>query len=179
MESFFEAWVETVLRRVVPKVGGLLKTGRKRETVFPLSWEPPYLGSQRSLVPDLILQLERITIIVDAKYKRHWEELQHRSWHKQADELREEHRADLFQVLAYANLAHTSDVICCLVYPCSKGNWESLVERGRVFHKSELPDRGRRVRVWLAAMPMEADTERVAAEFARQLRSALVDQQGT
>jgi len=42
-----------------------------------------------------------------------------------------------------------SGVVCCLVYPCSLATWGSLVRRGRLFHQSELPNRGRRVRVWL------------------------------
>ena len=48
--------------------------------------------------------------------------------------------------------------------------WESLVRRGRLFHESELPNRGRRVRVWLTAMPMCAAAERVASPFQKQLR---------
>jgi hypothetical protein len=171
MEQFFEAWVETVLRNVTQKSGGFLRTGRRRETVSPLSWEPPYLGSQRSLVPDLILELENVAVIVDAKYKRHWEELQQGGWRGQTDEMREQHRADLLQVLAYANLVNAPEVVCCLVYPCSVRTWESLVRRGRLFHQSELPNRGRRVRVWLTAVPMSASAERVASAFTHQLRS--------
>lgn len=48
IDQFFEAWVETVIRKVAQRVGGRLKTGRLRETVSPLAWEPPYAGSQRS-----------------------------------------------------------------------------------------------------------------------------------
>jgi hypothetical protein len=51
MEQFFEAWVETVMRSVARQMGGTLKVGRRRETVSPLAWDPPYLGSQRSLAP--------------------------------------------------------------------------------------------------------------------------------
>src|SRR5207342_103544 len=58
MEQFFEAWVETVMRCVARNAGGILKTGRQRETVAALAWSPPYLGSQRSLVPDMILELD-------------------------------------------------------------------------------------------------------------------------
>jgi hypothetical protein len=118
MEQFFEAWVETVLRTVALRTGGILSAARRRQTVSALSWEPPYTGSQRSLVPDLVLELDGITLIVDAKYKRHWEELQERSWHEQKGDLHEQHRQDLLQVLAYANLAAQARVICCLVYPC-------------------------------------------------------------
>jgi hypothetical protein len=63
MEQFFEAWVETVMRCVARSVGGILKTGRQRETVAALAWSPPYLGSQRSLVPDMILELDQTSFI--------------------------------------------------------------------------------------------------------------------
>lgn len=171
MELFFEAWVETILRKAAPRTGGFLKAGRRRETVSPLAWEPPSLGSQRSLVPDLILESDNLAVIVDAKYKRHWEEMQDRTWGGQPDELREQHRTDLLQVLAYANLVSAREVVCCLVYPCSMTTWESLARRGRLFHQVELPQRGRRIRVWLTAVPMSAAADRVASRFADQLRS--------
>jgi 5-methylcytosine-specific restriction endonuclease McrBC regulatory subunit McrC len=170
MEQFFEAWVETVLQNVARKTAGVLKVGRRRETVSPLAWEPPYSGSQGSLVPDLILELETAAIIVDAKYKRHWEELQDGGWRGQTEELREQHRLDLLQVLAYANLVSSRDVVCCLVYPCSATTWESLVKRGRLFHKSELPNRGRRVRVWLTGMPMAASADLIGSLFSDHIR---------
>jgi hypothetical protein len=79
METFFEAWVETVMRNVARHLGGTLKTGRRRETVSSLAWDPPFLGSQRSLVSDMVLELEGRSLIINAKYKRHWEQLQQRS----------------------------------------------------------------------------------------------------
>jgi hypothetical protein len=171
MEQFFEAWVETVMRVVSQRTGGLLKVGRRRETVSPLAWEPPYVGSQRSLIPDLILEAENLSVVVDAKYKRHWEELQEHGWRAQEEDLRDKHRADLLQILAYANLASTKEVVCCLVYPCSTRTWESLARRGRLFHCSELPNRGRRIRVWLTAIPMSAAADHVAISFSEKLRS--------
>jgi hypothetical protein len=171
MEQFFEAWVETVMRVVARQVGGTLKVGRRRETVSPLAWDPPYLGSQRSLIPDMILEHEGVSVIVDAKYKRHWEELQHGGWYEQDETLHDRHRADLLQVLAYGNLATSANIVCCLVYPCSQQTWESLSARGRLFHHAELPNRGRRVRVWLTAVPMGAAATSVAAPFSTQLRT--------
>jgi hypothetical protein len=173
MDRFFEAWVETVMRDVARSACMTLKTGRSRETVAPLAWDPPYAGSQRSFVPDLVIESERMSLIVDAKYKRHWEELQHDSWHAQSAELREQHRADLLQVLAYANLAAAREVVCCLVYPCSPRTWESLAARERLFHRAELPNRGRRVQVWLTAIPMGTSVATISAPFCRQLRTEL------
>jgi hypothetical protein len=172
MEQFFEAWVETVMRTVALSTGGSLRVARCRETVSPLSWEPPYTGSQRSLIPDLLLELEGITVVVDAKYKRHWEELQERGWHGQEADVREQHRQDLLQVLAYANLPTSASVICCLVYPCSMATWDSLRERGRLFHQAELPSAGRRIQVWLTAVPMCAAVSQYAGPLAERIRRA-------
>ncbi|MBV6430924.1 MAG: hypothetical protein IANPNBLG_01046 [Bryobacteraceae bacterium] len=173
MELFFEAWVETVLRAVAVRTGGRLRTGRKRETVSPLAWEPPYLGSQRSLVPDLIFELDGCTLVVDAKYKRHWEELQHGRWAAKEDVLHEEHRRDLLQVLAYASLAETQLVVCCLVYPCSSTTWESLRQRRRLFHKAEMVVRSRRILVWLTAVPMCAAVDAIARPLAEEIHITL------
>lgn len=172
MDQFFEAWVETVLRKVALRTGGALTVGRRRQTVSPLSWDPPYVGSQGSLVPDLILELDGITLILDAKYKRHWEELQEHSWLEQEHDLREQHRQDLLQILAYTNLATQRRVICCLAYPCYLKIWESLEQRGRLFHVAELPSRGRRVQVWLTALPMDSTVERFARPLADRIRKA-------
>lgn len=170
MERFFEAWVETILRIVALKTGGTLKVGRINQTVSPISWNPPYLGSQRSLIPDAILEMEGLSFIVDAKYKRHWEELQEGNWYGQDATLREEHRQDLLQVLAYANLAATTRIICCLVYPCTLKIWESLNRRGLTFHQAQLPVRERMVQVWLTALPMCAPGDRYAGPLAEQIR---------
>lgn len=174
MDRFFEAWVETVFRVVAQRTGGQLRVGRKRETVHPVNWEPPYVGSQKSLVPDIWLEWDSATLIVDAKYKRHWEELQQHSWFNVEEQLREQHRNDLFQVLAYANLARTPNVIACLAYPCSPQSWNSLTERGRVIHQAELTVGSRSLHLWLTALPMATAVERIAVPLADALRRMLV-----
>jgi len=171
MDQFFEAWVETILRNVARHVGGRLKVGRNRETTAPLVWEPPYLGSQKSLVPDLWLEWEDRTLIVDAKYKRHWEELQQGAWSSATEMVRQEHRQDLLQVLAYANLARTRNITACLVYPCSQATWESLNGRGRLFHRADLQVHEKVLGVWLTAIPMMAAVDRTSAPLVGQLRT--------
>ena len=170
MDNFFEAWVETVFRIVAKRSGGILKAGRRRETVAAISWEPPFLGSQKSLVPDLILDAENMTLIIDAKYKRHWEEMEYRSWNLQTDDLREQHRADLLQVLAYANLTSAGRVVCCLVYPCALATWQSLRDRGRLFHRASLPYHSRQIDVWLTAVPMHAQLDLIASPLVEQMQ---------
>jgi hypothetical protein len=172
MDQFFEAWVETAFHLVAQRTGAQMKVGRKRETTHPVNWDPPYLGSQKSLMPDVWLQWDNTTLIVDAKYKRHWEELQH-SWSRAEEELREQHRNDLLQVLAYANLARTSKVIACLAYPCSPQSWASLRERGRLINRAELTVGSRSLHLWLTALPMATALERVVSPLVDEVRRAL------
>jgi 5-methylcytosine-specific restriction endonuclease McrBC regulatory subunit McrC len=173
MDKFFEAWVETVLRVVAQRTGGQIKVARKRETTYPINWEPSYLGSQKSLAPDIWLEWDSATLIVDAKYKRHWEEVQQHSWWSVEKELREQHRSDLLQVLAYANLARTSTVIGCLAYPCSAENWNSLRKRGFLIHRAELAVGSRAVHIWLTAVPMATAVERIAVPLADDVRKRI------
>ena len=76
MEQFFEAWVETLMSHVARQIGAIMRSGRERQTIVPLNWDPPYLGSQKSLIPDVVIERDDLTIIVDAKYKEHWDYLQ-------------------------------------------------------------------------------------------------------
>jgi len=154
MEAFFESWAETILARVSLKIGGALRTQRQRQTVSPLNWSPPYLGSQKSLVPDIVLERENQTVILDAKYKQHWEEMQEHRWLDLEKEIRERHRADLLQVLAYANLSTKRRTTVCLAYPCLEDTWKSLRERKQLFHRASIGAGTRRVDLVLTAFPM-------------------------
>jgi McrBC 5-methylcytosine restriction system component len=170
MESFFEAWAETLIARVARRCGGVLKTGRRRETIVPLGWNPPYLGSQKSLVPDIVLERDDLTVIVDAKYKDHWEEMQEHRWLNLDEDLRERHRADLLQVLAYSTIARTPNVLVCLAYPCREETWRSLRDRGRLFHRATLPSAERRIDLLLTAFPLSTRVlEEVVGETAKQI----------
>ncbi len=169
METFFEAWVETVFRTLARRIGGVVKTGRERRTLAPLEWMPPFLGSQRYLLPDVVLERGETTIIADAKYKEHWEELQVHRWGDWESELRERHRADLLQVLAYANVATTPHVVVCLAYPCARETWSSLRERGRLFHRAALGAGARRLDILLTAVPMGVAVSETVGALSREL----------
>ncbi|MHB8986239.1 MAG: 5-methylcytosine restriction system specificity protein McrC, partial [Eubacteriales bacterium] len=172
MEEFFEAWMETIAKVLTRRIGGVLHVGRKRETIAPLVWDPPYVGSQRYLMPDLILERlsspesEKETVIFDAKYKGHWEDLNYDRWGKLDEELRERHRADLLQVLAYSTLSEAKKITGCLVYPCKKRTWESLKKRGMLYHKASLNAGRRSVNLVLTAIPMDAELEEIVQMLA-------------
>lgn len=173
METFFEAWVETVASRLARNTGGIVKTGRMRETITPLGWSPPYFGSQRYLLPDIILEREQETIIFDAKYKNHWEELSREGWYGLDKELQERHRSDLLQVLAYSTMFASKRVVSCLVYPCRIQTWHSLLHRQRPFHKASVRAGSRRVDLVLTAIPMGLNPEEVCPVLERALRAEM------
>ncbi len=171
MDQFFEAWVETIVNKLAASTGGLLRSGRKRETLLPLSWEPPYSGSQRYLLPDLVMERESETVIFDAKYKSHLEELNREGWSGLEEDFRVQHRSDLLQVLAYSSVFEGKNVTCCLAYPCHSGTWHSLLQRGRPFHRASLRAGNRNIQLVLTAVPMGID----AHEIVPVLQDAVVN----
>jgi len=129
-------------------------------------------------MPDLIIERDEVSCIVDAKYKDHWEDLNVDSWMRLEEEIRNRHRHDVHQILAYAAtheagvigainssgeyLFDTSDrksIICCLMYPCTRETWLSLVSRNRHIHEAELGHSGQNIRLMLTAMPFQLPDE--------------------
>lgn len=105
-------------------------------------------------MPDIVLEREDQTVIIDAKYKQHWEEMQEHRWSNLEEEIRERHRADLLQVLAYANLSTKPRTTVCIAYPCLEETWISLRERKQLFHRASVGAGTRRVDLVLTAFPM-------------------------
>ena len=170
MDGFFEAWLECVLERVVRQTGGTLRRGRLRQTVLPVRWERPAHRTQLSLIPDFVLESPGLTLIADAKYKRHLEELASGGWNEAAEEVRESHRQDLLQALAYSGLFASPRLTALLAYPCMKDTWDSLRRRRQTIHKAAVGAAGRCVELWLAAVPMAARVEEAAEPLIEAIR---------
>jgi 5-methylcytosine-specific restriction endonuclease McrBC regulatory subunit McrC len=124
-------------------------------------------------MPDIWLEWESTTLIADAKYKRHWEELREIGWAGVDEYLRDKHRTDLLQVLAYANLARTQQVIACLIYPCSLETWTRLRDLNRLLHRAEITAGSRRVKVWLTAIPISSETGKIADPLVAECQKVL------
>jgi len=92
-------------------------------------------------------------MIVDAKYKAHLAELDESGWEGFTDEVRDAHRADLHQVLAYASLYDADSVTAVLIYPLRQTTWESIRQQGRDVSRAELLHGGRLVRLELRGLP--------------------------
>src|ERR1035438_4516141 len=107
------------------------------------------------------------------QYGRAISEWRAQSWSRLEELLREQHRTDMLQVLAYANLACTPKVIACLTYPCSPESWHSLKKRGRLIHRASLSAGSRSVQLWLTAVPMAAAVDAISTSIADELRIAL------
>jgi len=154
MESLFEAYIEALVSKFAKQYGGKIKTGRLRETIVPIEWHPSFTGSQKFLVPDIVIERGEEHIIIDAKYKDHWEDLNIETWYDLEKEIRERHRVDLFQILAYSSMVDKKKITCCLIYPCKKETYESLKSRNRLTHKAIISMNNRIIDLVLTAIVM-------------------------
>lgn len=173
MDAFFEAWVEVLAKRLSRMIGGNLRIGRLRETIVPIQWDTAYASTQKYLQPDLILELEDTTIILDAKYKRHWEEFQDVRWTEAAGIIKDEHRDDLMQVLAYSNLSSTTKTIACLVYPCQPDTYFQMLAHQRHAFHATIPAAGRQIEVIMTAVPMNDNLDEVTGHLAHTIKYAM------
>jgi hypothetical protein len=156
LHQLWENYVEAQVRREASLVGGSVRVGRKRETVFPLEWTDPSHRSLGHLVPDIVVFTRNVVHVVDAKYKAHLAELDEQGWQRFTDDAREAHRADIHQVLAYAALYSADEVSASLVYPLRHATYEALARRGRDRSVAHLLHGARRVRLELRGVPFGA-----------------------
>jgi hypothetical protein len=130
MEAFFEAWVESIAEAIALRVGATLKVGRRGDTRIRVQWQPQFAGSLQSLLPDAVLVRDGLVIVFDAKYKGHAREITRLGWRDTPESIREQHRHDVHQMLAYVGLFDSPRRIGLLVYPCELDEWTDLVNRG-------------------------------------------------
>jgi len=153
LNSLWERYVETVMRREASVQGGIVRVGRSRETLVPLDWSDPSHRSMGHLLPDIVVTYRARVDVVDAKYKAHLAELDEHGWRAFTEDTREAHRADVHQVLAYAALFEAPEVRAILIYPLRESTWRSLHARGRDVSVAELFSGRRRVRLELRGLP--------------------------
>jgi 5-methylcytosine-specific restriction endonuclease McrBC regulatory subunit McrC len=153
LPDLWEHYVEALIRRETSLVGGSVRVGRKRETVFPIEWSDPSHRSLGHLVPDIVVFHARSVHVVDAKYKAHLAELDEQGWQRFTDDTRESHRADIHQVLAYASLYSADEISASLVYPLRRSTFDALARRGRDRSVAHLLHGARQVRLELRGVP--------------------------
>jgi len=153
LEQLWENYVEALIRREAALDGGIVRVGRLRETVFPIEWSDPSHRSLGHLVPDIVVVRGRVVHIVDAKYKAHLAELDEHGWQRFTDDVREAHRADVHQILAYASLYEADEIRASLLYPLRQGTYDALKSRGRDRSAASLLHGSRRVHLELRGIP--------------------------
>ena len=153
LPRLWEMYVESVYRKETALVGGVMKVGRLGETVFPLEWSDPTHRTLGHLVPDIVIHRGQEVHVVDAKYKSHLVEIDETDWRRMETEVRDAHRADLHQVLAYASLYEAQEVTATLAYPLRHSTYVSLREQHRDRSFAELEHGGRVVHLELRGLP--------------------------
>jgi hypothetical protein len=113
---------------------------------------------------------------IDAKYKDHLRRMTVQDWSALPAALRDSHRADLHQALAYAMLAESRCVDTLLVYP---GATESAVDLGTIeptFALADLVAGERHIRLGLSSIPFgfqgPAHRDSVLSAWEKTLRNA-------
>lgn len=169
METFFEGWVESIAEGVASRIGASLKAGRTGDTRVAMDWKPNFAGSLNSLLPDVVLLREDLAIVIDAKYKSHARDLVRLGWRETPETVRERHRSDLHQVLAYAGLFDAPRIAGLLMYPCEPDEWIGLVNRGLDVVTARVGARGRETTLARISVPFgghfDAVVERVVGEI--------------
>jgi hypothetical protein len=146
VEEVWEHWVAHVMADLAPRLGLTLLRGA--ETKHALHWRGSF-QSMTALIPDAGLRGRNRLVWVDAKYKAHLTLLARKGWQGVADHIREAHRADLHQALAYASLANVDQVDTMLAYPTTSR--DALVSTPAAV--ASIVAGRRRVRLLLAALP--------------------------
>ncbi len=107
----FEKYVQFMFKQVSLEIGATQLNNYKirRSSHFSPLWSLNYLE------PDIILIKNNLDIVIDAKYKSHLFNLK-----STTEELKEEHRKDVHQLLAYTAFTKNKNKVGILCYPYSK-----------------------------------------------------------
>jgi hypothetical protein len=153
LDRLWELFVAAHVAGLTRVSGGQLFVGHRGQTVFPLHWSDPSLRSLGHLAPDLVLRRHDEIRVFDAKYKAHFAELDEAGWLRMSDDVRDSHRADMHQVLAYAALFDAAKITATLVYPLRPSTFAALRSRGRDVARARLFHGGRQLTLELQGLP--------------------------
>jgi hypothetical protein len=175
--QLFERWVETVFRGWAKSIGGNLRTANSGDAIVSLIWSNSRIKSLAHLAPDIVVETSDTAYIIDAKYKGFFEELDDDRWWEISDEIRNEHRHDLHQVLAYASLYDKPRVVSLLAYPVFKSTYLRLSSIGNSISRACIPLQNKQVEVGILGLPLVTDgeiTQKRVEETLLQLVNPLV-----
>ncbi len=107
----FEKFVQYIFREFAKEFGGTLLSNYKFKglSISRNSWELNHVE------PDAIFQKEELLVFIDAKYKSHLY-----NKYGNSELLRNEHRQDIHQIMAYTSFSKTQSKYGILCYPAEK-----------------------------------------------------------
>jgi len=108
----FEKFVQYIFTEVEKDIGGSLFSNHK---IYSSNKKSHYPWMLKHIEPDAVYRKNDILIFIDAKYKSNL-------YNKRSsnDSLKEEHRRDLHQIMAYSSFSTTSFKYGVLCYPSNK-----------------------------------------------------------
>jgi len=113
----FEKFIQYIFREAAKEIGGRLYSNFKFQsrTSKHYSWELKHIE------PDAIFQKENVLVFIDAKYKSNL-------YNKfdQSEILKEDHRHDLHQIMAYSSFSKTDFKFGFLCYPSNQIEIKSI-----------------------------------------------------
>lgn len=113
----FEKFVQYIFKEYAKEAGAQLYTNFQ----FKVSKSNTTSWQLKQLEPDAILQKENIDIFIDAKYKSHLF-----NKYDQSEKLKDEHRKDLHQILAYNSFNKSPTKHGFLCYPSKEIEFKEL-----------------------------------------------------
>jgi hypothetical protein len=168
-DEIWEAWVAAFVRDLAPQLG--LTWLGQGEARHRLNWQGN-LASMGALIPDTGLRGTQRVVWVDAKYKAHLSLLARHGWHGLTDAVRDAHRADLHQALAYTALGDADQCDTLLAYPL-------LGDEDRPLTTVATVAAGRRrVRLLLAGLPFGFQSPEQRERTLRDWRAMLSEKNG-
>jgi hypothetical protein len=119
----FEKFIQYIFKEVAKETGGRLYSNFKfqSKTSKHYSWELKHIE------PDAIFQKENLLIFIDAKYKSNL----YNKFDK-SELLKEDHRHDLHQIMAYSSFSNSANKIGFLCYPSDQLEIKNIQYNNRI-----------------------------------------------
>lgn len=155
-DELYELWVGFVLKRWWDMIGGEMRSSVAHSSLLPIDWNIPYEKTMGYLLPDYIAEKEDEVWIFDAKYKNLLIDLLFYKWWELDDYVRESHRGDIHQLLAYTSAFHKKKIVGVLVYPIDYKN----CDRELLCYTRIGRFRGESRTVWLVLLPLPMESKK-------------------
>ena len=122
----FEKFVQYIFKEVAKEIGGKLLSNYK----FHSTTSKNHNWELKHVEPDAIYQKEDVLVFIDAKYKSN---LYNR--YSNSETLKDDHRHDLHQIMAYSSFSKTNLKYSFLCYPS-----EQLIPPQKIIYRNGIND---------------------------------------